>query len=233
MTLDLVPSLKESSDALSIVETPEAPTADRDWLRSLTYEDAAAALQPPGAAGPAPAPSPERQRHAERMAQWDKKAPKHNYKRVRFRAVSVSKRTRTLLRRAEKIMQDRFDQPDFQFVLTQGSYNTGVSASAGTHDGGGAVDIRTRGYPKHVVDKMVRALRMAGFAAWSRGRGADTMTPHIHAIAVGDREVTPIARAQVADFAQGRNGLRGHAADPDRHLKATPPSWAGKKLARM
>lgn len=52
----------------------------------------------------------------------------------------VNQRTKTMLQAADNLL------PNWNFTLTQGSYNPGgVSASAGTHDGGGVVDISVSG----------------------------------------------------------------------------------------
>lgn len=112
--------------------------------------------------------------------------------------------------------------------VVQGSYSGTVAASGSTHDKGGAIDIHTRSYDKRTVDDMVKALRMAGFAAWSRGRGADSFTPHIHAIAIGDRELHPSAASQVREYFAGGDGLVGSRPDPDRHLGRPIPAWAKK-----
>jgi hypothetical protein len=60
----------------------------------------------------------------------------------------------------------------------------------GTHDGGGAVDIK----PPSNVTKALTALSQAGF--WAKWR--DKMNPpHIHAIAYGDKELSAAARKQL------------------------------------
>lgn len=212
------------------------PRLDRRTLRSLDYEAGKAALRPPvpppdGALKDATGTREPRKTIAERMETWSRRAPGHNYDLVRFRGATMNKRTRQLLRRAERIMRLHFEHHGFRFEVTQGSYNDGrVSASGSTHDGGGALDIRTRGHRRKVVDDMVRAMRMAGFAAWSRGRGHDNFAPHIHAIAIGDRELSRGAANQVGDFARGRSGLSAGGADPDAELGAAPPRWAERKL---
>jgi hypothetical protein len=59
---------------------------------------------------------------------------------------------------------------------------------------------------------LVRALRVAGFAAWLRD--TDELYPgspiHIHAIAIGDAELSPAARGQIDGpfgYLRGYNGL--------------------------
>lgn len=88
--------------------------------------------------------------------------------------------------------------------ITQGSYNRGVSASFGTHDGGGAVDLSVMRKGTYTVlwddvEPLIRALRAAGFAAWLRQYGElyPDSPIHIHAIAIGDEELSPAARDQL------------------------------------
>jgi peptidoglycan hydrolase-like protein with peptidoglycan-binding domain len=160
------------------------------------------------------------------LDRFDRVPPKHDYKRVSFRGATMNRRTQEMLRRAETIMAERHGHRGFQFSLSQGSYNPGYSPSGGTHDRGGALDIRTAGRSRKQVDDMVRALREAGFAAWSRGRGHDSFAPHIHAIAIGDRELSPSAAGQVREYRAGGDGLVGSRPDPDRSLGRRIPRWA-------
>ncbi|CAF1031070.1 unnamed protein product [Adineta ricciae] len=156
-------------------------------------------------------------------------APKADYTRKTWRGVKLNQRTIDMILRAEVYME-QMGMSGFQFSLSQGSYSSSVAASAGTHDGGGAIDIRTSvvNNDKKKVDTMVVALRKAGFAAWSRGRVADSFqnNKHIHAIAIGDREASSGAKNQVASFKRGRNGLKGDGADPDAYLSRATPAWA-------
>lgn len=131
------------------------------------------------------------------------------YTRVTWRGVRLNKRTRAALQWAEKKCGIRIEP-------SQGSYNAGgVTASAGTHDGGGAVDIRTRHLTRDQRVKLVRALKDAGFAAWFRKDGWDGKGggQHIHALAIGDRDMAAGARTQVTSFDAGRDGLRGNRVD--------------------
>ena len=166
-----------------------------------------------------------------RFEQFDQKPPTADYSHVNFRGATMNKRTVEMLRRAEEIMEKKHGHENFQFSFSQGSYNPGgVSGSAGTHDGGGALDIRTVMHSRGVVDDMVRSLRQAGFAAWSRGRGHDTFSPHIHAIAIGDRDLSRSARSQVSEYGWGGDGLSGSRPDADRDLGRPIPSWAKRYL---
>lgn len=164
----------------------------------------------------------------DQIAAWNQSAPRHDYARIPANSTGsvMNKRTGALLNRASFIMRNKFGHEGFNFTIVQGSYNNSVAASGGTHSGGGALDIRTRDFSKGKVDDMVKSLRMAGFAAWSRGRGFDSFTPHIHALAIGDRQMASSARNQVGSYKAGRNGLVGNGLDPDRHLGRPIPQWA-------
>lgn len=115
----------------------------------------------------------------------------------------VNQRTLDMLERAEARYGGKF-------YVVQGSYNTGVGASAGTHDGGGAVDLSVKGLR---VNDAVKALREAGFAAWYRAPLAGVWGAHIHAIAIGDPELASGARNQVTAYYNGRDGLAGNRVD--------------------
>jgi Flp pilus assembly secretin CpaC len=82
--------------------------------------------------------------------------------------VKLNQRTIDRILRAEVYME-QMGIAGFQYSFSQGSYSSSVAASAGTHDGGGAIDIRTSivNNDKKKVDAMVVALRKAGFAAWT------------------------------------------------------------------
>lgn len=147
------------------------------------------------------------------------------YTRVTWSGKTINARTRDALLYAQRLWRKRGDH-HMSIQLAQGSYNRGgVSASAGTHDGGGVVDIRTTGVgldPQETKD-LNRALRDAGFASWIRD-SRDGMPPHIHAIAIADKEMSASASRQVVSFDQGRNGLRSNAKDrntyrPDPKLR--------------
>lgn len=117
-----------------------------------------------------------------------------------------------------------------KLYVVQGSYNGGgVSASAGTHDGGGAIDLSVRGLGDLKRKKwIVKQGRLAGFAAWYRPTIPNLWTEHIHAIAIGDKELSDGARRQVSAYYAGRNGLANNAVDPDPRVKIRV--WPKRKL---
>lgn len=144
--------------------------------------------------------------------------PAHNYTRTTYGGRTVNERTKVMLQAAAK----EFGGP---LTLTQGSYNKGVSASAGTHDGGGVVDINVNNITTARRTVLVQCLRRAGFAAWLR-TPSQGFAYHIHACAINDHEMASAAKEQVQQYFNGQNGLAGHGADtnPPRPW----PAWANK-----
>lgn len=106
-----------------------------------------------------------------------------------------------------------------EFTITQGSYQGGGGdpLSAGTHDGGGVVDIRWHG-----DDQDVLALRRAGFAAWHRTPSQGPWPDHIHAVLIDHPRLAASAARQVAAYRDGRNGLVNNADDDGPRLNPIP-----------
>lgn len=117
----------------------------------------------------------------------------------------VNTRTRNMLAAADAKLS-------WSLSLTQGSYTPGNPDSAGTHDGGGVVDIGVNSMSTTQRWQTVKALRDVGFAAWLR-TPEQGFAYHIHANAVGDTDMSGPAQAQVHDYYFGKNGLANHAND--------------------
>lgn len=100
------------------------------------------------------------------------------------------------------------------FHMMQGSHNEGgVAASGGTHDGGGVVDLSV---PNGDWEGAVTALRKIGFAAWVRnvdGYGQAGSGAHIHAVLMGNEQLSPQAQTQVNSYLNNDDGLVGSRAD--------------------
>lgn len=127
--------------------------------------------------------------------------PPDDYTRITIGNATLNQRTYAMLEYAAELYGGTI--PITTTGITQGSYNPGgVSASFGTHDGGGAVDITVRNIPYswdikwEDIPRLINALRLAGFAAWYRDERED-LPPHIHAIAIGDAELSPVAAEQL------------------------------------
>ncbi len=145
------------------------------------------------------------------------------YSKVTWQGQTFNRRTLAALKWAQA-------RAGIAFLIAQGSYNGSVGASAGTHDGGGAVDVRVftqvLGHERKLTDgeirTVVRALKDAGFCAWHRGDNWDGAGggEHIHGILRGDVEMSPGAASQVPSFDARRNGLRNNA--PDATYRPSP-----------
>lgn len=125
----------------------------------------------------------------------------------------VNTRTRNMLAAADGRLS-------WGITLTQGSYTTGNPSSAGTHDGGGVVDVNVSSMSATQRWQTVKAMRDVGFAAWLR-TPEQGFSYHIHANAVGDTDMSAPAQRQVHDYFYGLNGLASHAADN------TPAAYRG------
>jgi len=99
-------------------------------------------------------------------------------------------------------------------VVEQGSYSPALDpTSAGTHDGGGALDLDAERLTSRQRQAAVTALRNVGFAAWLRTPAQGDWPLHIHAVAVSDTDLSTPAQKQVGAYYEGRNGLANNLAD--------------------
>ena len=141
--------------------------------------------------------------------------PPDEYTRVDVNGWTINQRTLAMLSHSQQLYGGEIELAGH--AITQGSYHDNGSASFGTHLGGGAVDLSVlrRGTYTVLWDDIpliLRALRAAGFAAWLREYGeVYTDSPiHIHAIAIGDAELSSAAQEQltgVAGYFRGFSGL--------------------------
>lgn len=120
---------------------------------------------------------------------------------------TINTRTQAMLTETERLL-------GFHLVLAQGSYNPGGDpSSAGTHDGGGVVDINIDTMSTATRTAVARALRQVGFAAWVRNPTQGDWPWHIHAAAISDTDLSTQAQNQTGDYYLGLNGLANHGAD--------------------
>ena len=141
--------------------------------------------------------------------------PPEDYTRGEVNGVTINKRTLEMLTHAQELYGGELEISGD--AITQGSYNASVDASFGTHSGGGAVDLSVLRRDTYTVlwddiEPLIRALRVAGFAAWLRDYGElySDSPIHIHAIAVGDRELSEPAQDQLtgeSGYFRGYTGL--------------------------
>ena len=146
---------------------------------------------------------------------WGCLRPPDEYGRVEVNSWTLNRRTMEMLEYAQELYGGEIELAGY--AITQGSYHDNGAASFGTHLGGGAVDLSVLRRDTYTVlwddiEPVLRALRAAGFAAWLREYGElYTDSPiHIHAIAIGDRELSDAAQAQLtgpAGYFRGFDGL--------------------------
>lgn len=113
--------------------------------------------------------------------------------------------------------------PDFFVSPIQGSYSTSTAASAGTHAGGGAIDINTRPLTPKQKEVLQYCMREVAFADWNReptwwsawfGKViSGGWAPHSHGVLNGCPHMSPAAKAQIAEYVKGENGLVGGDKD--------------------
>lgn len=126
--------------------------------------------------------------------------------RVVFEGFRMDARTRDMLVAAREICWA-------PLTITQGAYNDSVSASGGTHDGGGVLDIRAANLTSAQRTEAVASLRKIGFAAWLRTPSQSDWPYHIHCVAVGCPDLSGAAKSQVTDYKNNRNGLASKGRD--------------------
>ena len=144
--------------------------------------------------------------------------PPEDYTRLEVNGETLNQRTVAMLTHAQELYGGEIELTGY--AITQGSYSDNVAASFGTHSGGGAVDLSVLRQGTYTVlwddlEPLIRALRAAGFAAWVRDYGelyADSPI-HIHAIAIGDQELSPAAAEQLAGEAGYFRGYSGLPLD--------------------
>ena len=140
--------------------------------------------------------------------------------RVTWRGHTFDARTRDML-----VELDRLAGPLVPIRPTQGSYSTGVEASAGTHSGGGACDLSAKDLTPGQIKVVVFLARRIGFAAWHRSPSEGPWPAHIHLIARGCPDLAPGARRQVEAYDKGLSGLASGRRDKHRWLKAPVTTW--------
>ena len=153
--------------------------------------------------------------------------PPDDYTRVQINDHTLNTRTYAMLQQAALLYGGEIDVAGGAII--QGSYGDNLPDGPEAHLGGGAVDISViRPNSSYVlyteIEPLIRALRTVGFAAWLREDGETGAEPgiHIHAIAIGDADLSPAAQEQLtgpAGYLRGNDGLPVTGGDPglDRH----------------
>lgn len=95
----------------------------------------------------------------------------------------------------------------------------GARASAGYHDKGGCLDLRTWDHTPEQAANLVRVLREWGAGAWRRDE-RHGMDPHLHLVAGWDADLATGAATQWRQYLAGRDGLTSNG--PDYEWRPTP-----------
>jgi hypothetical protein len=132
--------------------------------------------------------------------------------RTTYQGKAVNQGTLAILTAANILLsQPEFGGEKEPLTLIQGGYNKGgVKASAGTHDGGGAIDITTFNYKNRI-----KVFRLLGVAIWHRYTIPGLWSAHLHGIVCGDGSASSGAKAQVKEYYNKQDGLAGSGADKD------------------
>jgi hypothetical protein len=194
--------LAPQSDTIPLLATPSSTATQTLIPPTLT-----ATHTPTFTPIPSPTPTPEPS---------GCQKPLEDYTRIEVNnSQTINQRTLAMLAHAQELYGGEVELTGY--AITQGSYTSAVSASFGTHAGGGAVDISVLRRGTYTVlwddlELLIRSLRAAGFAAWVREYGElyPASPIHIHAIAIGDQELSAAAQDQLtgeAGYFRGSNGL--------------------------
>jgi len=129
-----------------------------------------------------------------------------------------------VIQSVENIIEPRLEAAGYSTPTSifQFCYSGSVSASAGTHDGGGALDHRK------CSDAETRIWRECGTTSWQRGSPEDSaFDDHNHTIWIGCPHLSSGAANQVVDYKNGRNGLADGGPDqsPDVPYITWQDAW--------
>jgi hypothetical protein len=145
-------------------------------------------------------------------------------------AQRITRNGKTLSKRVWSLIADAEKELGMHLTVVQGSFNRGgVSLSAGTHDGGGAVDFSVSGMSEATAIKVVVALRKRNGAAWLRspkyGWPSSLSGPHIHMIVEDEPDLRPsretISGCEV-EVKVGPSGRKSSVYDPAHPTRKRP-----------
>ena len=109
--------------------------------------------------------------------------------------------------------------------VMQGSYNRGVAASAGVHDGGGAFDVSITGLSDPQIVAVTVAFRRRNVCFWPRLKKYGwNGSPHGHGVVRDEPGLSDAAKKQIKNYDAGNNSLAGDSRQVDRlpHPKQFP-----------
>lgn len=205
---------------LTTTPAPESPLVTPTWTASATQVNANPPIEAPLGSptmGATPSPDPLRIPTAtstpapdfyEPAGCWQ---PPDDYTRLTINEQTLSTRTYKMLQQAALLYGGEIDVAGK--AILRGSYRDNPQDSLDPHIGGGVVDISvTVPNASHIlfteIEPLIRALRTVGFATWlndqeENGAGSGA---HIHAIAIGDVDLSPAAQEQLTGSGGYLNG---------------------------
>lgn len=130
--------------------------------------------------------------------------------KVKFRGAIFDRRMACALR----VLEEKLG---YELTVLQGCYSDDVTASAGTHSGGGAVDLTAYDWRRKV-----KLGREVGIALYRRPTIPGLWNEHVHGTLLGDPECSDAAKAQNQEYKAGGDGLVGDAPDPHPALRPDP-----------
>lgn len=147
------------------------------------------------------------------------------YAKVRFRGVTLDRRTRAAFLLLERRYRAVAPRRRGKLRIGQGSYSDG-KLSGSTHSRGGALDVMFAGLTPKQQHAVVKFGRLVGFAMWARTDPNvwGSNNAHAHGILRGHRTASYAAKQQVQAYDTGRDGLVSNL--PDRE-------WRPKRKRRF
>ena len=162
---------------------------------------------------------------------------------VRRRGTDTSGRAIWMSDRLAAWWDGYVDRLGFTPTIVQGAWmiknGGGADASAGYHDRGGCLDLRTWDKTPAQQDAMVRVAREGGAGAWLRDKTAARggMDPHLHLVLGTDHDLADGARHQWGEYVAGRSGLASRGADyhprPSPLVTTIPTDWGDDIMATL
>jgi len=162
---------------------------------------------------------------------------------VRRRGTDTSGRAIWMSDRLAAWWDGYVDRLGFTPTIVQGAWmiknGGGADASAGYHDRGGCLDLRTWDKTPAQQEAMVRVAREGGAGAWLRDRSPERggMDPHLHMVLGTDHDLADGARHQWGEYVAGRSGLASRGADyhprPKPLVTTIPTDWGDDIMATL
>lgn len=218
-----------TSSPLSLPETTARSSATPTFPLSSTPVNGASPVSTPAAPDQTATPIPV---FYEPAGCWQ---PPNEYAPVEINGHTISARTYKMLQQAATLYGGEIDVAGKAIIL--GSYLAESTDKLSEHSGGGAVDISVMRAGTHTVlynevEPLIRILRTVGFAAWLRmdGEEGPDSEIHIHALSIGDKDLSDSAQEQItgpSGYFRGGSGLASESGDPqpDRHGGPVVCQW--------